>query len=215
MTRPSDFLLWKTSAACALSHAVSEFQTFPTHFALARLPGLKDSTYQTLFSWSWTFSVAVFSCLLIRKTSTAWVRRPRLRLTLRKGLFDYREPQPRFAGTWAGSSPLRLGFAPRHHNRMHAEHRINHKKPRSRDRGILRAMTLVAYLIEVEIVVNVVERDVPTAVTAPMMTTAIRAAISPYSIAVAPLSSLIKRVKISIVPCPEKSPRTETFTLRA
>src|SRR5260221_10879252 len=45
----------------------------------------------------------------------------------------------------------------------------------------------------VETVVNVVESLGPTAVTAPMMTTAIRAAIKPYSIAVAPESSRTKR----------------------
>src|SRR5216684_2704062 len=44
------------------------------------------------------------------------------------------------------------------------------------------------YLSEPDIVVKVVDRLVPTAVTAPMMTTAIKAAINPYSIAVAPPS---------------------------
>jgi len=41
----------------------------------------------------------------------------------------------------------------------------------------------------VEIVRNIVVRFVPTAVTAPMMATAINPAIKPYSIAVAPVSS--------------------------
>ena len=44
--------------------------------------------------------------------------------------------------------------------------------------------------------VKVELRLVPTAVSAPMITTAIRAAISPYSIAVAPLS-LRKKVEIA------------------
>jgi hypothetical protein len=38
-------------------------------------------------------------------------------------------------------------------------------------------------------VLNLVERLVPTAVTAPMITTAIRATMRPYSMAVAPDSS--------------------------
>jgi hypothetical protein len=44
------------------------------------------------------------------------------------------------------------------------------------------------YLSEPETVVKVVDKLVPTAVTAPMMTTAMSAAINPYSIAVAPSS---------------------------
>jgi len=54
------------------------------------------------------------------------------------------------------------------------------------------------YLILLETVVNVVESAVPTAVTAVIMTTAINAAIKPYSIAVAPLSSAAKRAKTFI-----------------
>jgi hypothetical protein len=49
-------------------------------------------------------------------------------------------------------------------------------------------------------VVNVVERLVPTAVTAVIITTAISAAIKPYSIAVAPDSSLKNLRKIIIDP---------------
>src|SRR5689334_7984858 len=49
-----------------------------------------------------------------------------------------------------------------------------------------------------ETVVKVVESLVPTAVTAPIMTTAISAAIRPYSIAVAPDSSRTKRANICI-----------------
>jgi hypothetical protein len=49
-------------------------------------------------------------------------------------------------------------------------------------------------------VVNVVERLVPTAVTAVIITTAISAAIRPYSIAVAPDSSLKNLRKIIIDP---------------
>jgi len=45
-------------------------------------------------------------------------------------------------------------------------------------------------------VVKVVLRAVPTAVTAVMITTAIKAAIRPYSIAVAPDSSLRNFLKI-------------------
>ena len=45
-----------------------------------------------------------------------------------------------------------------------------------------------------EIVVNVVDRPVPTAVKAVIITTAIKAAISPYSIAVAPASSRAKHL---------------------
>ena len=45
-----------------------------------------------------------------------------------------------------------------------------------------------------DIVVNVVDSPVPTAVKAVMITTAIRAAISPYSIAVAPSSSRAKHL---------------------
>ena len=55
-----------------------------------------------------------------------------------------------------------------------------------------------------EIVLNLLLRLVPTAVTAPMMTTAIRAAIRPYSMAVAPDSSFMKRVTnfdMSLVSC--------------
>lgn len=47
-------------------------------------------------------------------------------------------------------------------------------------------------------VVKVVDRLVPTAVTAPMITTAISAAIKPYSIAVAPLWFLMKRANVVI-----------------
>jgi hypothetical protein len=54
-----------------------------------------------------------------------------------------------------------------------------------------------------ETVVKVVERLVPTTVTAPIMTTAIRAAMRPYSIAVAPLSFLINRMNVVIEVAPE------------
>ena len=67
------------------------------------------------------------------------------------------------------------------------------------ERGIVNG-----YLMLPETVVNVVDRLVPTAVTAPMMTTAMSAAISPYSMAVAPLSLEIKREIVLI----ELSPKT-------
>jgi hypothetical protein len=68
-------------------------------------------------------------------------------------------------------------------------------------------------------VVKVAERLVPTAVTAPIMTTAIRAAMRPYSIAVAPLSLLIKRMNVVIEVAPEVNTqlgycRSETGTSR-
>src|SRR6185295_3488864 len=62
-----------------------------------------------------------------------------------------------------------------------------------------------AYLILPETVVNVVDRLVPTAVTAVMMTTAIKAAIKPYSMAVAPPSSAMKRAKVFIKFPPRES----------
>jgi hypothetical protein len=46
----------------------------------------------------------------------------------------------------------------------------------------------MAYLMLVDMFVKVVDRFVPTAVTAPMITTAINAAMRPYSMAVAPPS---------------------------
>ena len=52
------------------------------------------------------------------------------------------------------------------------------------------------YLMLPETVVNVVERLVPTAVTAPMITTAMSAAMRPYSMAVAPLSSAKKCLSV-------------------
>lgn len=58
----------------------------------------------------------------------------------------------------------------------------------------------------VEMVVKVVDSFVPTAVTAPIMTTAMSAAIKPYSIAVAPLSFPIKRIRVLIEPTPEIFP---------
>jgi len=56
----------------------------------------------------------------------------------------------------------------------------------------------VDYSKPVETDVNVVDKLVPTTVTAPMMTTAINAAINPYSMAVAPLSFFAKRAKADI-----------------
>jgi hypothetical protein len=56
----------------------------------------------------------------------------------------------------------------------------------------------VDYSKPVETDVNVVDKLVPTAVTAPMMTTAINAAINPYSMAVAPLSFFAKRANADI-----------------
>jgi hypothetical protein len=53
------------------------------------------------------------------------------------------------------------------------------------------------YLSWVEMLVNVVVRLVPSALTAAMIATEMPAAISPYSIAVAPLSSFKKR-RISV-----------------
>ena len=44
--------------------------------------------------------------------------------------------------------------------------------------------------------VNVVLREVPTAVTAPTITAAIKAANNPYSMAVAPSSSFMKRIDL-------------------
>ena len=58
----------------------------------------------------------------------------------------------------------------------------------------------LTYLRPVETAVNVDDRLVPTAVTAVIMTTAIRAAINPYSIAVAPHSSMANSLSsLSIV----------------
>jgi len=54
------------------------------------------------------------------------------------------------------------------------------------------------YFRPVDTDVNVVESEVPTAVTAPMITTAIKAAIRPYSMAVAPDSSCAKHRSIFI-----------------
>jgi hypothetical protein len=53
-----------------------------------------------------------------------------------------------------------------------------------------------AYFIEPATVVNVDDRFVPSVVTAVMMTTAIKAAISPYSIAVAPSSFARKQESV-------------------
>ena len=64
-----------------------------------------------------------------------------------------------------------------------------------------------------ETVVNVVERLVPTAVTAPMMTTAMSAAISPYSMAVAPLSLEMKR-EIVFIELSPKTPNPAIFATR-
>ena len=55
-----------------------------------------------------------------------------------------------------------------------------------------------AYFRPVETDVKVVDKLVPTAVTAPMITTAISAAIRPYSMAVAPLSFFAKRANADI-----------------
>jgi hypothetical protein len=64
---------------------------------------------------------------------------------------------------------------------------------------------LNTYLSEPETVVNVVDKLVPTAVTAPMMTTAMSAAINPYSIAVAPSSWRQKfLMRLSMVSSPRK-----------
>jgi hypothetical protein len=64
---------------------------------------------------------------------------------------------------------------------------------------------LNTYLSEPETVVNVVDKLVPTAVTAPMMTTAMSAAINPYSIAVAPPSWRQKLLmRLSMVRSPRK-----------
>jgi len=56
----------------------------------------------------------------------------------------------------------------------------------------------VNYSRPAETAVKVVDKLVPTAVTAPIMTTAINAAISPYSMAVAPLSFFKKRANEDI-----------------
>src|SRR5579871_2270893 len=63
--------------------------------------------------------------------------------------------------------------------------------------------TQQSYLILLETVVNVVDRAVPTAVTAVMMTTAMSAAIKPYSIAVAPSSLAMKRVIMFMLSTPK------------
>src|ERR1700742_2025890 len=60
-----------------------------------------------------------------------------------------------------------------------------------------------AYLMLVETVVNVVERLVPTTWTAPMITTAMSAAIRPYSMAVAPDSSRRKEWISLVMVCPD------------
>lgn len=52
---------------------------------------------------------------------------------------------------------------------------------------------------ELATVLNVPLRLVPTVATTPMMTTAMRAAISPYSMAVTPDSSVIKRDMILLI----------------
>ena len=64
----------------------------------------------------------------------------------------------------------------------------------------VKIMRTLRYRTLVEIVLNVVLRAVPTAVTAVMITTAIKAAIRPYSIAVAPDSSSRNLRKIIIDP---------------
>jgi hypothetical protein len=61
------------------------------------------------------------------------------------------------------------------------------------------------YFTEVETVVKVVDSPVPTAVTAPMTTTAISAAISPYSMAVAPFSLAKKRAIVFVINLPQQS----------
>src|SRR5437773_2165405 len=94
-------------------------------------------------------------------------------------------------------------------------------KPASGFRSIRNPSTLIglrpagrirnAYFRLVDRLVKVADRLVPTAVTPPMITTAIRAAIRPYSMAVAPDSSLQKlRNIVRIVGLPLKIPATLT-----
>src|ERR1043165_605099 len=70
--------------------------------------------------------------------------------------------------------------------------------------GIAVCMDACVYFSWVDRLVKVCDRLVPTAVTPVMITTAIRAAIRPYSMAVAPDSSLQKfskilRMRVSLV----------------
>ena len=71
--------------------------------------------------------------------------------------------------------------------------RASHREIVGRMRGTSGPSFEDYYFKEPDTVVNVVDRLVPTAVTAVMMTTAMSAAIKPYSIAVAPLSLSKKR----------------------
>ena len=68
--------------------------------------------------------------------------------------------------------------------------------PGAREGTQYNAKWLDNYLMLPATVENVVERLVPTAVTAPMITTEISAAIRPYSMAVAPLVSIKKLLNV-------------------
>jgi hypothetical protein len=83
--------------------------------------------------------------------------------------------------------------------------RLNTKKPRSEDRGFLISAFLLSALSAgadyklVATLLKVVFRLVPRVVMALMMTTATRAAIKPYSMAVTPDSSRKRFTRVVIV----------------
>src|SRR5262245_3835887 len=74
------------------------------------------------------------------------------------------------------------------------------------------------YLMLVAIESNFDDRVVPKVVTAPMITTAMRAAMRPYSIAVAPDSSFAKCINsdfMSCLPMIDRHPHPDTDVLRS
>src|SRR5215216_7988441 len=101
-----------------------------------------------------------------------------------------------------GRIGLRSGYRHKQHNRKAAQRAAPKASCRApRRRGVHGCYLALAVVSSVETFVKVPVSSVPTALRAVMTATAISAAIRPYSMAVAPDSSLAKRLKRVFIAC--------------